>query len=443
LLVNAISAAGRWVGAAAGSARSGRGRAAEDLAVARWFETYELTERFPPGVVGLSSVTKERLAGLLLGDDVQAAVQELLAVRLTDGPNADAARVRQAFLLTLASVGDPEISAGASALADYYDDEISALVGRLGESPLLAQVRSEALSARMIAVLHAIERHTAALSARPALRTEADFLARYRAHVLDQHGKLEPPDFERRRRVPIVDIYVPTVIYQEENPERVPTVNDAQPPPISVWDLAGCLDRAVLLGDPGGGKTTASTVLMHYFASDAARRIPFLVTVRNFSAEGTPARSVVGFIEHELETLYQCPAPPGLVDLLLLSGRGVVIFDGLDELLDTARRAEVSTRVERFCTEFPLAPVLVTSRAVGYDQARLDESQFTCYFLAGFRDDDVADYVRKWFALDEGARPDDADAFMAESESVPDLRVNPLLLSLPSLPSCRKAPAPQ
>jgi predicted NACHT family NTPase len=359
--------------------------------------------------------------------------QELLAVRLTDGSNADAARARQAFVLTVAAGGgaaDPDISGFAESLADYYDDSICALVGRLGESPMLAQIRGEALSARMIAVLHAIERHTAALSARPALRTEADFLTRYRAHVLDQHGKLEPPDFERRRRVPIADIYVPTVIYEELYPERTVVAVAVEPPSLTVWDLAARLDRSVLLGDPGGGKTTASTVLMHHFASDAGRRVPLLVTLRNFAAEDPPARSVVGHIEHVLETLYQCPAPPGLVDLLLLTGRAVVLFDGLDELLDPSRRADVATRVEQFCIEYPLAVVLVTSRVVGYDQARLDERHFTSYRLGGLGDEDVAEYARKWFALEDGARDDDADAFLTESESVPDLRANPLLLSL-------------
>lgn len=124
------------------------------------------------------------------------------------------------------------------------------------------------------------------------------------------------------------------------------------------------------------------------------------------------------------------PCPPGLVDLLLLTGRAVVLFDGLDELLDTSRRADIAARVEQFCIEYPLAPVLVTSRIVGYDQARLDETQFTIYRLGGFRGEDVQEYARKWFALDIGAHPDDADAFMEESESVPDLRSNPLLLSL-------------
>jgi hypothetical protein len=367
---------------------------------------------------------------LLRGDDVQAALQELLSVRLTDGPNADGARAREAFVLALSGANDPDISRYSTALADYYDDEISELVGRLGDTSMLAQIRSEALSARMIAVLHAIERHTAALSTRPAQRAEADFVTRYRVHVLDQHGKLEPPDFERRRRVPIADIYVPTMIYEENHSERERLALDAEPRPLTVWELAGRLDRSVLLGDPGSGKTTASSVLMQHFAAASSRRVPFLVTLRNFARDDPPARSVVGHIEHVLETLHQCPAPPGLVDLLLLSGRAVVIFDGLDELLDTSRRADVATRVEQFCIEYPLSPVLVTSRVVGYDQARLDVHHFRSYRLGGLRDEDVAEYARKWFALEDAARPDDADAFLAESESIRDLRAAPLLLSL-------------
>ena len=253
--------------------------------------------------------------------------------------------------------------------------------------------------------------------------------------MIEQHGKLEPPDFERRRRVPIDDIYVPPVIYEDRFPERTishsPGLLTYQPPPsLTVWELVARADRSVLLGDPGGGKTTASNVLMHHFASDPSRRVPFLVTLRDYAASSPPERSVVGHIEHELETFYQCPAPPGLVEMLLLTGRAIVFFDGLDELLDTSRRVDVASRVERFCTEYPLAPVLVTSRAVGYDQARLDDQHFKCYWLGSFRNEDVVAYAGKWFAQETDANPGEAEAFLSESESVPDLRSNPLLLSL-------------
>ena len=135
-----------------------------------------------------------------------------------------------------------------------------------------------------------------------------------------------------------------------------------------MYELADRLDRSVLLGDPGGGKTTAANVLMHHFALVTDGRVPFLVTLRDYAAAAPLERSVTGHIEHTLETFYQCPAPPGLVDLLLLTGRAVVIFDGLDELLDTSRRLDVTTRVERFCAEYPLAQMLVTSRLVGFSE---------------------------------------------------------------------------
>ena len=413
VLVSAIGATGKWLATAA---RAPRGRKAEDLSIARWFETYKLTRAVPDALPALSPSDAE----VLRGPAIQAALQELLAARLTDAPETDAARAREVFIRTLPA---------AAPLADFYDDEICALVARLetSEPKLLATIRSDAYNARLVSAVKAIERHTAALTNAP--RDADAWLANYRRQATDQHGKLQPPDFDRRRRVPLNDIYVPATIYEDHSSERI--MASPQPPPsLTVWELASRADRTVLLGDPGGGKTTASNVLMHHFASDVSRRVPFLVTLRDFAASDPPERSVVGWIEHQLETFYQCPAPPGLVDMLLLTGRAIVFFDGLDELLDTSRRSDVAARVERFCTEYPLAPVLVTSRAVGYDAARLDDRQFTCYRLGGFRDEDVTDYVRKWFALDSDACSDEADAFMSESESVTDLRSNPLLLSL-------------
>ena len=427
-LVNAIAVAGRRITVAVDRTRDRR--RADDVTTARWFETYRITDRVPD-LPELSSVPEEQVAGVLRGDEIQAALHELLAARLTDADETDAERAKDAFFLTFGTTGS-DASAFARALADYYDDQICALVSRLEASDpsLLNQIRSAAFSTRMINVLNAIERHTAALTSRPNRQSEADFLVRYRAHVLDQHGKLEPPDFERRRRVPIADIYVPTTISEDLQSESATVSHRAAMPTFDVWTLAERIDRSVLLGDPGGGKTTAANVLMHHFAANAERRVPFFVTLREFAANDPPERSVIGHIEHYLETLYQCPPPAGLVDFLLLTGRALVIFDGLDELVDTSRRSDVTTRVEQFCVEYPNAPVLVTSRLVGYDQARLDDRQFSCCYLGRFNHEKVAEYASKWFAQDTDARSGDAEVFLAESESVPDLRSNPLLLSL-------------
>jgi len=398
VLVNAITATGRLLLAPISSSLRDR-RLAGDVTVARWLDTYQMTKQtpvlpdFPPAL-------NERLAEVLRGNESQTILQELLAARLTDASEADVTRIRSVWDLTLATSG---VASVAEALFDYYDEMICDLVGRLEGSnlPLLHEIRDAAYNTRIIAVLNAIERHTAALST--GREDETVFLGSYRRHVIDQHGKIQPPDFERRRRVPIEDIYVPTSIYKESFPERV-----IVPHELSVWQLVGEIDRTVLLGDPGSGKTTAANVLMHYHGVDAGRRVPFLVTLRDFAALDQPERSVVGHIEHLLETFYQCPAPRGLVDRLLLTGRALVIFDGLDELLDTSRRADVSARIERFCAEYPLARVLVTSRLVGYDQARLDDQQFACYRLGGFSDHHVREFVRKWFAQEADMKAGEA-----------------------------------
>ena len=310
--------------------------------------------------------------------------------------------------------------------------------GRIGFEGL-GQVRAEAYNTRIVGLLGAIERQLAALAdPERGGQSETEFIKRYRRQVRQKHGRIEPPDFDRRRLVPLSSIYVPTKI--EEHVPDAAIIAARQPSDesdvdfLNVTDLRRILDRTVLLGDPGGGKTTAVKFLLNDFASDSNGKIPFLVTLREYAAETPLKWSVAGYIEATLSTLYQSPSPDGLVEGLLLTGRAVVVFDGLDELLDTSRRREVSERVEQFSSAYPLTRMLVTSRAVGYDQARLDDEQFTCYRLGGFDDEKAAAYISKWFSYHDGLSKAKAtakaDVFLSESRGALDLRANPLLLSL-------------
>ena len=233
VLTEVIAGAGRRIGIATLAIR-GR-RYAEDSAIARWFDTYRLTDRVP-ALPDASPELDEWLTAHLNSDEVQAVLHELLAARLTDAPETDIERIRTVLELTLSSLDPPftDIEGLAAGLFDYYDGEICTLVGQLeGTEPAFWQeIRSEAMSARLIAVLHAIERHVAALSSRTDLRSEAAFLARYRRHVVEQHGKIEPPDFERRRRVPIASLYVAPAIVQLVSAEA-----ELKPRELDLWQL--------------------------------------------------------------------------------------------------------------------------------------------------------------------------------------------------------------
>ena len=247
-LVNAIAVVGRQVSKAVAGLR----KADEGLATARWFETFRLTGA-PPDLPGLSPSAAERLVGVLGGDEIQAALQQLLAVRLTDAPETDAARTRDALQVAVAAAA-PGAAAFGGALAGYYDDQVCALVARLeGEEPsLLAQIRSEAFSARIITVLQAIEGHTAALAEGERRGGDGPALSGPPAGRL-LAGVTDPFDLEMHRAVQAGDApaglpVLPAYVSREHDRELAELVRAA---------AAGASGIAVLVGGSSTGKTRA------------------------------------------------------------------------------------------------------------------------------------------------------------------------------------------
>lgn len=291
------------------------------------------------------------------------------------------------------------------------------------------QLRTAASSGLIESTLRAVGRHHTALnqfSDLENLQMLENWVTEYRQQASVAHGYIAPPDFERKRKVPMESLYVPPRIRELgiSEPE-----SDGE-----VHAFASKIDRTVLLGDPGGGKSTAANYIAYMGAKDVKSRIPFIVVLRDFARKDDLDRSVISYIEDRCDSYYQCKPPPGAIEHLLLNGQALVIFDGLDELIDTTLRREVTQRVELFSERFPLAAALVTSRRVGYEQAQLDTNVFRPFLLGGFEDEDVELYVRKWFSSVEELEGDELDdacaSFIEESQSVPDLTSTPLMLAL-------------
>ena len=162
---------------------------------------------------------------------------------------------------------------------------------------------------------------------------------------------------------------------------------------------------------------------------------PVLVILRDYGAERKERKcSLLEFIEQTANITYQLKPPPGSFEYLLHGGRLAIIFDGLDELLDTSFRQQIGEDIELFCTQYPAVPLLVTSREVGYDQAPLRWEKFDHYRLAPFADEQVKEYVARWFDADVNLTDDQkrrkAEGFVGESKNIADLRSNPLMLAL-------------
>ncbi|MFG2043149.1 NACHT domain-containing protein [Dactylosporangium sp. NPDC048998] len=259
-------------------------------------------------------------------------------------------------------------------------------------------------------------------------RDDLAFLIRYRRRAAQRHRFFSLP-WLHHGRADIVDLYVPQrifVIDRSDDSGRRGTTH--------TWRLDAPISRAVLLAGPGGGKSAFCAMLLYRHAIDDDLPTPFLVPIRDFAAEIPLARSVVGFIEHRLETLYQVQPPEGFVERQLAAGNALILFDGLDEVVLSSHRALVSSVIELLADDYPRASILVTSRRVGYEQQPVDPARFTTLGLAELDDAEVRLYAHRWFLQALDVPPDDAEQtavrFMEESASVTELRSNPLQLSL-------------
>ncbi|ATO14813.1 hypothetical protein CO540_14085 [Micromonospora sp. WMMA2032] len=243
------------------------------------------------------------------------------------------------------------------------------------------------------------------------------------------HGELQLPHLGNRKTVPYDQLYV-------DPPLEPQDVGFGQR---SLPELLAMTQRLVVLGNPGAGKSTMATKLAYDVASEkcgfGSELVPFLVLLRNhatgFSSGG---RTLIDYLKSSAADPHNIEPPPDAVEYLVTVGRAVVILDGLDELIDADLRRRVVKLVEGFASAYPMVTILVTARVVGYDDAPFGSRQFSHARVSDFDEERVVQYVQKWFALDEqspsGQRQRLTESFLRESSSVPDLRRNPLLLSL-------------
>jgi hypothetical protein len=204
---------------------------------------------------------------------------------------------------------------------------------------------------------------------------------------------------------------------------------ETKSPADTVLSVSRGRSRVVVMGDPGVGKSTLVRHTMHKIASqDGIELAPLLVECREYAGSSWGNR-LSEFIESDLATRQSIDVKEAtLVDVLSL-GSAYVILDGLDEIIDLTRRREFVRQIESFSRSYPLVPILVTSRRVGYTKASFNDNIFETYELSEFTYPQFLEYTDKWFSATNRSSPE-RDSFVRESEAVDDIRLNPLMLSL-------------
>jgi|GEM_PF-2381009 len=223
---------------------------------------------------------------------------------------------------------------------------------------------------------------------------------------------------------------------------------------VPVTDImqASKLKRAVVLGEPGSGKTTISQYFLLKYPKYLntsnnneekrleIRGLPFIVTVRDFASKRNkkPNLTLIEYISDEASSLLQDSLPAGFVDYWLPKEDTLTIFDGLDEVIRQEERKQISDMVTSFSKNFEKSRIVVTSRIVGYNEAPLDHNNFLHLLLKELKPIQVDTFVRNWYEQREPNLHEREIAIKGlqealKDEHVAELAQNPLLLTIMTL----------
>jgi len=240
----------------------------------------------------------------------------------------------------------------------------------------------------------------------------------------------------------------------DEASSRLDASEDGEGPDRPVLDSLEDREQrcVVIIGPPGAGKSTLVQYISLRWADTDEGAVPFLIELRRYVGDSTRPKDFLAFLESGEWTLWRFSQLE--LDRFLKSEASLLIFDGLDEVVDARRRAAVISEVVRFSREYPKARIVVTTRPVGYldgsrDSEHLRNAGFSHFTLQPFTERQTDAFIRIWHRevfADSDAERNKYEArvkrALYESGAIRELATNPLLLTLMCLLS-RKQELPR
>ncbi|MFI1449724.1 NACHT domain-containing protein [Streptomyces virginiae] len=395
-----------------------------------------------------------------LGAGEMRRLTETLAGRL--GPEC-AALPEHERLAALDAVGDGFAALGAlDAKALFAADlDPTALAATLPPPPAGLAPAAEALYGRLIRLCcaHAVEyvttlpgfgaradvelvRRTGELArAVDRLGATGDgtayaFEERYAQYVARTHGRLQlfGLTLSRSHQEWPLDVAYISLAVSGEQP-LLPGEPAAHRTQLRAEQALASADRILLRGPAGSGKST----LMQWLALNAARQtdgpwstgVPFVLRLRSFTASGDLP------LPEDFLRAGGVPlsAPSGWVEDLMLSGRALVLVDGVDEVPQRLR-ARTETWLRSLVSAFPKARYVVTTRPSAVPEDWLAGLGFATHAMLPMEQRDIRAFVEHWHAAArvQGQEVDAYEASLLEAVSsrrdLARLATNPLMCAL-------------
>ncbi len=184
--------------------------------------------------------------------------------------------------------------------------------------------------------------------------------------------------------------------------------------------------KLMILGKPGAGKTTFLKWIAMQCSSGQSRadQVPVFITLKAF-AETNGQPELLAYIGKQWSDCGMKDAQAA--ETLLSQGRVLVLLDGLDEVRDVDHD-RVLQSIRDFSTRFRTCQFVMTCRIAAREYTF---ERFTEVEVADFDDQQIADFVTKWFTAKQD--PVKTERFLDKLRANPRIRelaTNPLLLTL-------------
>lgn len=195
------------------------------------------------------------------------------------------------------------------------------------------------------------------------------------------------------------NMFVPQKVQNEDNPQQ-PLLSIAE-----ILENEATYKYTVILGNPGAGKST----LVQYMALRWARNplsqlpaleLPLVIELRNY-IENSNKSICHNFLEYFNQATGVIGGTLNQKELhqWLINRPSIVMFDGLDEVLDSREREDVTIDIINFSKTYPKARILVTSRLVGYQRQKFRDGNFGHFILQDLETEQISRFISKWHEL--------------------------------------------
>jgi hypothetical protein len=257
-------------------------------------------------------------------------------------------------------------------------------------------------------------------------------------------------------------------VERKKTRRREPLPIERETRPLPALEAVAANPRTVLVGDPGGGKSTFVNHLAYCLAAGKTERlvgwpaeeataVPIPLLLRDFArwlperVDRAEPRLLWDFLCARLEARRLAFAGDALGQALE-GGQAVVLLDGLDEVIGRERRLLVRDAVASFAGRYRKSRFVVTCRTLSYQDPAGRLPDFASFELAPFDADKIDRFIGAWYEelVQLGqVRPEDAGGLaqkLRDAVRRPDLwrlAPNPLLLTVMALVHTHKNRLPE